>query len=119
MAECFCKSSGMALCANCRIAELEAEQKKLLETMVRMQNESNEHQKDKMILVKQLADLRGDRDTLAVEVEAWRAPNEECNCVLYYGQVAELRCKYHRNVQDAVGATNASGALTRAGKDHP
>ena len=60
-------------------------------------------------LRKQLADLRGDRDTLAGEVKARRLPN---------GKTDEEHGKRWHTVQSAIEAVNASGALTRAGKDH-
>ena len=60
-------------------------------------------------LRKQLADLRVDRDALAGEVRARRLPN---------GKTDEEHGKRWHTVQAAIEAVNASGALTRAGKDH-
>lgn len=65
-------------------------------------------------LRKQLADLRGDRDTLARELNCYRDP-EDCDCE----PDAIGNCEACTKFTAIMKATDASGALTRAGKDHP
>jgi len=81
----------------------------LSQRVAELEKELTESKKRCDELRKQLADLRVDRDTLAGEVKARRLPN---------GKTDEEHGKRWHTVQSAIEAVNASGALTRAGKDH-
>jgi len=180
MAECFCKSSGMALCASCRIAELEAklaevescrkaannalweksqayeliradwrhavmdasQLRKDIEEMTKDRDIhkgmatgymqlASKHESERDELTKQLADLRGDRDTLAARLAAdhrfSEAPCPICDyngpgyfqpsthpcAAMFHAAMDKRNHEANQNELDAA----ASGALTRAGKD--
>jgi len=90
-----------------RIAELEAEMADVRSARAGLVNARDE-------LRKQLADLRADRDTLADEVRAWRANAQNKRFTTVKVKVERITA-----LKAAADFVDASGALTRAGKDHP